>query len=130
MASTSSTAKLNLAKQQFARADSNTADEENVFIWSFWGLENAIMAAADHAAIEATKQHWAKGEAARKLARNHGLPDVCDLLRDLNDARKSVAYDDTEAPDLDPLEVLASFKDYLERVTEFLRKKPKRGRST
>jgi hypothetical protein len=113
---------LKLARDHLARAEEDPGDAKNVFVWSFWGLENAIKAAASHVGIEFVKQHWSAGKAARKLAKDHGLPDVEDLLADLNDGRKSAAYGDTDEPDMEPDEVIKQFKDYVERVAAFIKK--------
>ncbi len=129
MASKEAEALLKLAREQLARAEEDPDDAENVFVWSFWGLENTIMAAAAHAGIMSIKQHWAKGEAARRLAGQFGLTDVSALLRDLNDGRKSAAYGDTEAPDIAPGDVLIQFRGYVEEVAEFLKKPSRKKRS-
>jgi hypothetical protein len=123
----SAAALLQLAREQLDRAKENQDDQDQVFVWSFWGLENAIMAAATHAGISSIKQHWAKAEAARKLAKQHGLPDVSELLRDLNDGRKSAAYGDTEEPDREPSEVLSAFEEYVDTVADFLKKPLKKS---
>ncbi|MCY3821609.1 MAG: hypothetical protein OXH52_20020 [Gammaproteobacteria bacterium] len=49
------------------------------------------------------------------MATEHGLPDVSDLLRDLNDARKSVAYGDIELPELDPEDTAMEIETFIER---------------
>jgi hypothetical protein len=56
------------------------------------------------------KSHAAKAEAANQLARKHKLPDISDLLPDLNTSRKAHAYGDIEAPDLDAEEFRRSWK--------------------
>lgn len=50
-----------------------------------------------------------------ELAKKH-------LLRDLNDARKSQAYGDLAAPELDAEEVVCQIENYAEAVEAFLRK--------
>src|SRR5205085_2205675 len=109
-------AALKLPREHLARAEEKPDDADNVFVWSFWGLENAIKAAALHAKIEFVKQHWSKEKAARKLAKDHALADVSELLSDLNDGRKSAAYGDTEEPDRDPGDVLEEFREYVDQV--------------
>ena len=59
------------------------------------------------------RKHWEKADVAHELHRKHKLPDVSDLLRDLNEARKAAAYGDVPAPSLDA-EVVAS------RIEEFI----------
>jgi hypothetical protein len=115
------------ARAHLARAQEDPEDPDNVFVWSFWALENAITAAAIHADVAIEKQHWAKAEAARKLHKQVGLEDVSDLLRDLNDARKSTAYGDTAEPELVTTEVLAVLAAYIDAVAIHLTKpKPKK----
>ena len=112
---------LALARSHLARAEEKPEDADNVFVWSFWGLENAVKAAASHAGVNVIKQHWSTGQAARKLAKAHGLSDVSDLLSDLNDGRKSTAYGDTDEPDREPKEILAGFREFIEEVAGFLK---------
>ena len=50
----------------------------------------------------------------------HGLPDVSDLLVDLNDSRKAVAYGDVEAPDLDNEDVVNEIERYVKAVGELV----------
>lgn len=63
-----------------------------------------------------------KADNARKLHDQFGLPDVEQLLRDLNDARKAAAYGDIEAPDLDAEDVATRIEDYVEAVETILGK--------
>lgn len=54
------------------------------------------------------------------LHERYGLPDIVDLLADLNQARKRAAYGDVEMPDLDPEEVARSIEEYVEAVRGFI----------
>ena len=50
----------------------------------------------------------------------HGLPDIADLLTDLNQARKGTAYGAVEIPDLDPEDVARDIEAYVEAVKRFV----------
>lgn len=117
-------AALERAKKHFERASENPDDPAEVFVWSFYALENAVVAAALHASLQFQKNHWTKAAAARRLSQHHPLADVSDLLSDLNEARKGTAYGDVEEPDIEPADVLQQVGDYLEHVETFLRKRP------
>ncbi len=117
-------AALARAKKHFDRASEDPDDPDKVFFWSFYALENAVVAAALHASAEFQRNHWTKSAAARRLSLQHGLEDVSDLLSDLNEARKGTAYGDVEEPDIDPADVLQEVGDYLKEVEGFLKKKP------
>ena len=122
---TAKTARANLerAKKHLARASENADDPDEVFVWSFYSLENAVVAAAIHAGAEFAKTHWSKATAARKLSREHSLADVSTLLADLNEARKGTAYGDVDEPELDPADALDQVQKYLVEVETFLEKK-------
>ena len=70
--------------------------------------------------IKTSKKHWEKAEAAKELHRKHGLPDIEQLLRDLNDARKAAAYGDIPVPGLNAEFVASSIKAYVDAVAEML----------
>ncbi len=112
---------LRLAYEHLKRAEENPSDADSVFVWGFWSLENAVKAASIRAKIEVIKQHWSAGAAARKLAKSIALPNVSDLLSDLNQGRKAAAYGDTEEPDLEPNHVLESLRDYLAKVSSYIK---------
>jgi hypothetical protein len=48
------------------------------------------------------------------------LPDIDQLLRDLNDARKSAAYGDIPAPDLEAEYVASEIERYVDAVAALL----------
>jgi hypothetical protein len=95
---------------------------DNLSVYGFYCLENAVTAAATHAKIKLKKTHTAKAEAARQITDQYGLPDVENLLKDLNEARKSEAYGDVAAPELDAEDVVAQIETYVEAVRAFLAK--------
>ena len=65
--------------------------------------------------------HPQKVQKVRQFASSYGLPDVGDLLVDLNNKRKHEAYGDIDAPEnLDPQDVAAEIDEYVEAVNRFL----------
>lgn len=64
-----------------------------------------------------------KATAARRLAQQHALTDVSDLLSDLNEARKGTVYGDVEEPELEPEQVLQDITEYVDEVEAFLKRR-------
>jgi hypothetical protein len=89
------TPKLALAREQLARAQVaalDPVDWSDLLIYGFHAVENAVVAAAEARGIAWQRTHPSKAGVARDLASAYGLPDVGDLLVDLNSLRKSEAY--------------------------------------
>ena len=122
-AAAATAAALERAKKHFERASEDPDDADSVFVWSFYALENAVVAAAIHSSAEYQKNHWTKAAAARRLSHSHSLTDVSGLLADLNEARKGTAYGDVEEPDIQPADVLEQVGEYLKEVEAFLKQK-------
>jgi hypothetical protein len=79
--------KLKLARDQLARvqvAAYDPVDWSDLAMYSFYALENAVVAAADHFGVQWKPNHPSKVEAARLLANQHGLPNIANLLIELN----------------------------------------------
>jgi hypothetical protein len=114
---------LERARRHYQRAQDNTDDADEVFVWCFYALENAVVAAALHSGAEFIKSHWSKATAARKLSQKYPLTDVSRLLSDLNEARKGTAYGDVDEPEIDPEDVLTEVGEYIEEVAAFLQPK-------
>ncbi len=95
-------AKTQLAREHLERAlHAVTAEDYTEAVtWLFAALEAAIVAVADHHAIDTRKQHWKKAEVAKELhdsgLLSHDFSDTLDLL---NEARKVAVYEGDE-PDL------------------------------
>ena len=83
-------------------------------------MEAAVDCACLHLGKSIDKVHWSRVDAARKLS-VHGLDDVSDLLRELNEGRKSVAYGDVDLPDLDAEAVAIRIEEYVDSVSELVR---------
>ena len=112
--------KLVLARRHLAKTLSDPSDLDDLSIYGLYCLEAAVEAAALHVKLKVTKQHWEKVKVAYELHTQHGLPDVSDLLVDLNDSRKAVAYGDVEAPDLENEDVVGQIERYVEAVEELV----------
>lgn len=64
--------------------------------------------------------HNAKAEAASKLAKSHGLPDISMLLQTLNAARKATSYGDVVLPSLDAEDLAGEIEEYIRHVTKLI----------
>ena len=95
-------------------------DWPDLALYGFYCLENAVMAAAIHVGIDTQKSHPAKANTAQMLAKGHGLVDISNLLRELNDARKAEAYGDVPRPALVPEDVASEIQVYVDSVEELL----------
>src|SRR5438874_13635559 len=95
--------KLALANRHLERvleAWDDPTDWDDLSLYGFYCLEAAVEAAARKVGVATSRKHWEKVDVASILHDQYGLPDVEQLLRDLNDARKAKAYGDIEGPDL------------------------------
>jgi hypothetical protein len=95
MVSEASANKLGLAKEQLAKvqvAAWDPVDWMDLSLYAFYTLENAVVAAADQVGVSWKQTHPSKVDAATELHARYGLPDIADLLSDLNAIRKSSAY--------------------------------------
>jgi len=111
--------KLGLARRHLERvlaAWGAPTDWDDLSLYGFYCLEAAVEAAASCLGLETSKKHWEKADVAIELHKKHGLPDVEQLLRDLNDARKSAAYGDVPAPDLNAEDVASEIEQYVDAV--------------
>ena len=84
--------KLKLARRHLERVQAawdTPTDWDDLSIYGLYCLEAAVEAAAAHVGLMTSKKHWEKADIAGELHKKHGLPDVGQLLRDLNDARKA-----------------------------------------
>lgn len=115
---------LQLAHTHLERVRTAAWDPTDWADLSFYGLyclEACIVAAALHLNQPRPGSHVAKGATARFLSKEHGLPEVDDLLADLNAMRKHQAYGDTQAPDgLDPEDTTSMIEAYVEVVQAML----------
>jgi hypothetical protein len=91
-------------------------DWDDLALYGFYCLEAAIMAASTHLGWTTRGQHPDKARAAERLATERGLPDIQQLLTELNDGRKAVAYGDLDMPELNPAEVITQIEGYIAAV--------------
>jgi hypothetical protein len=116
--------KLKLARDQLARvqvASYDPVDWSDLAMYSFYALENAVVAAADHFGVPWKPNHPSKVEAARFLANQHGLPEIADLLIELNTLRKSEAYGEISLSRTRSAEDIAiEVEQYVEAVAALL----------
>lgn len=97
-------------------------DWDDLSLYGFYCLEAALEAGAAKVGLKTSKHHWEKADVAGELHKKYGLPDVERLLLDLNDARKSSAYGDVPAPDLNAEDVASEIERYVEAVAELVEK--------
>ena len=88
--------------------------------YGFYCLEAAVEAAALHFGWRTSKKHWEKVDTASTLHKQKGLPDVSDLLRELNNARKAAAYGDAEVPDLEAESIASQIEEYVNAIAALL----------
>lgn len=114
--------KLALAQRHLRRVQDawdEPTDWDDLFLYGFYALEAAVDCACLHFGESPRKEHWSRIDDARRL-HGHGLDDVSDLLRDLNDGRKSVAYGDVDLPDLGAEEIAAKIEEYVNSVSDLV----------
>lgn len=112
---TTASDKLKIARKHLDRvlaAWTEPTDWDDLSLYGFYCLE----AAALYFWSRTSKKHWDKVDFASELHRERKLPDVSDLLRDLNNARKAAAYGDVEAPDLDAEDVALQIEQFVNAV--------------
>ena len=120
-----STRKLELAQRHLRKVQGawdDPTDWDVLSLFGFYCLEAAVEAAALHSGLRTSKKHWEKADLASDLHRKKGLPDISDLLRDLNEARKAAAYGDVDAPELDAEDIATEIENYVEAVAQLLAK--------
>ena len=88
--------------------------------FGFHALENAVDAASIHVHISIERNHPARVSAALQPNKVHNLEDVSLLLQDLNVVRKSEAYGDVQAPQLDADDVAFAIEEYVGSVRELI----------
>jgi hypothetical protein len=77
--------------------------------------------AADHFGVQWKPNHPSKVEAARLLANQHGLPDIADLLIELNTLRKSEAYGEVSpSPTRSAEDIAIEVEQYVDALATLL----------
>lgn len=111
--------KLTLAQRHLERVQhawDEPTDWDDLALYGFYALEAAVDCAGLHFGISRARGHQGRMSLAQTLSKR-GLDDVSDLLRDLNQARKSVAYGDTGLPELDAEDVASRLVAYIESIS-------------
>src|SRR5947207_1340531 len=101
MSSSSAVQGLEMARKHLLKvleAWPDPTDWADLALYGFYCLEAAVVAAAVHAGIVVQRTHPSKVTASETLRDHHGLPDISQLLVDLNVARKAAAYGDLDLP--------------------------------
>lgn len=115
---------FNLALKHLERvavSSYDPADWLDLSTFGFYCLEACIVAVALHLQRPRPGSHSRKVQEARHLTVEKGLPDVGDLLVDLNNMRKYETYGDADPPDgLDPEDVASEIEEYVEIVRSLL----------
>ena len=115
--------KLKLAKRHLERvlvAWDEPTDWDDVSLYGFYCLEAAVKAAALHFRLKISRKHWEKVDLAGVLHKKKALPDIGELLHDLNNARKAAAYGDISCPELDAEAVASEIEAYVNAVAAIL----------
>lgn len=120
--------KITLARGQLARvqvASLDPVDWSDVALYGLYALENAVVAAAEILGIPWTRSHPSKVDVARKLHEQHGLPDISDLLTELNARRKSEAYGEEPVSTSQTPELVATrIEEFIEAVAAVIATRP------
>jgi hypothetical protein len=114
--------KLTLARRHLERVQNawrEPTDWDDLSLYGFYALEAAVDCAGLHFRISRGQGHRGRTSLAKTLSKR-GLDDVSDLLRDLNEARKSVAYGDIGLPELDAEEVASRIEAYIESISALI----------
>jgi hypothetical protein len=114
--------KLTLARRHLDRVQSawDEPDWDDLSLYGFYCLEAAVEAAALHFGFRTSTKHWEKADLALRLHQKKALPDISDLLRNLNEARKAAAYGDIKFPELDAEDTATEIEEYVEAVATLL----------
>lgn len=119
---------LTRSKRQLERAQALSwaeTEEEideyrgEVVTWTFYAIENAVIAAAIKLNIPWEKTHPSKVYIAGQLySKGFVSVDVSDLLKELNTARKDVAYGEPgfQLTSIDLEDLLSTAEDFIEQV--------------
>ncbi len=105
------------------REASALPDWSDIGTYGLYCLEASIRAAALKSGETPIRTHWGKADQATNLHTKHGLPNIRDLLEDLNVMRKAMAYGDEEfeESDFDAQKIANEIQDYYDKVLAFIK---------
>lgn len=120
--------RLKKAREQLARVQAawiDPVDWSDLAIYGFYALENAVVAAAEHFGLPWQRTHPSKVAVAQVLNQSHGLPDIADLLTELNLLRKSQAYGEMrQSEDFHAADIALTVEEYVEAVAALFQEDP------
>lgn len=115
---------LDLARRHLERVQAAMRESPpgwaDLATYGFYCLEAAVVAAANHFNWSIKPSHPDKAQAAQRLSREKEFPDIYDLLLELNDARKSIAYGDLPFPPLKAEDVVGEIEQYVSQVEKLI----------
>lgn len=116
--------RIKLAQEQLSKVQVawlDPTDWSDLTVYGMYACENAVVAAANTIGLPVKKTHWDKVSASRKLHADHGLPDVADLLEELNELRKGFSYGELRAqPSMSAEDIVAQIETYVEAVASLV----------
>lgn len=96
-------------------------DWADLSLYGFYCLEACVVAAALHVGWQRPTGHQRKETTARRLTTMYGLPEIAELLVDLNAMRKFQAYGDIAPPlNLDVEDVTRKIERYVDSVRNLI----------
>ncbi|HEX2058534.1 MAG TPA: hypothetical protein VHI71_09200 [Actinomycetota bacterium] len=116
--------RLELARGQLSKVQVawlQPTDWADLTIYGMHALENAVVAAANHHGLEVKKTHPDKTAVAQRLHEGHHLPDVSELLTELNELRKGFSYGEpTLEPSMSAEDIAAVIEEYIDAVARVI----------
>jgi hypothetical protein len=115
-------AERHLEKVRESLEDPEDPDWGDIGTYGLYCLEALIRATALKSGETPIRTHWGKADQAVNLHKKHHLPDVSDLLHDLNVMRKAIAYGDMEfdEAEYDADDIVRQIEHYFTKVKAFV----------
>lgn len=114
---------LEIAKSHLERVRkaSKPVDWSVLGTYGLYCLEALVRSAALKAGETPIRSHWGKADQARNLSQRKNLPNIEDLLGDLNTIRKAEAYGDLDfdESDYDPQQLAKRIEEYFNAVCAY-----------
>lgn len=117
--------KLRLAKDHLEKVHQAVGGEPVdlalLYIFGQYAMEVAASAAGAHVGISEAETHPGQVRLAQRLHDEHGLPDIQEMLRDLQRNRLHEAYGKLEpSGKFDPQDIAVAVEEYVDAVTRFI----------